>query len=1438
MTAAATGRRELRSATQRRPSDIVYILEETNRPGKQVNTEKNMSSRNILDSQEGSMPSWRGKQGATRTAGGVARRRARSVGLLGAALISWGLAAVSMGEEIPIFGLVTDTRGRPLVGAEVTLHPVVSDLDRAQALLGGDKLTLVESRTGDDGAFEILAPEPGLFTLRASFPGKATLELVTSPIFESTTLTPARLPVARPLDVQLHNAEGEAIAARVRLSRVQDRPSSFSNRGFQSQSWNAADLRLATETGSLRFDIDPEAKYRLEVVADQLLPFSEDLEKPRRKAFKPRLRKGSPLTLRAIDPQGKPVAGAMVFLADGVLPLAVTNPEGLAEVTWAKGEETKLRLLTSGAEGRIELPRDLPEDEQEPIVVAELEPGQTSSGKVIDAKSRDPLPNAIVFDSSHLDQWAFSDSQGLYTLPLDPGKARVLRAAALGYQSAVEWTEGAEARGPTFSLEPASALEGRVVDTDSNPIAGAEIEAKPLFTNQRRRLARQASGSLSRSQPDGRFRITGLVPDDGALLRVSKTGYGPKEVRLEAPIGREPVRVVMTKGLIGKGRVVNEDDQPIAGAEIFLRPADPSQNRRWASFGQQREETPADAVSDAEGLFEIRDLAAGRFDLEARADDFAPTHAPGLEIPEEVSPIDLGTLVMTPGARLQGKVVDPQGQPIVDAMVLVVEQRSRMPATFLVQLVGQQEPDTTTDVEGRFTISDRTRGEAVHLVIGKDGFLPQVLASVRAPTEKPLRVTLRRGSSVSGRVIDDSGLPVAAALVMVHPEGGGSSGRYSPSSRQTNTDEDGTFEVDNVEPGNATVTTRASGFQEFQLSGLEVPADRPLTDLQIELEAGATIRGTVTLADGSPAIDAFVMLGDHSGTRQNKGFAATDGEGHYELTGIPYGNHRLSATDTEGRRAATSVILDRDELEVDLVFEEGVEVSGWVRTEQGQPVSGVEVYLREERRTAGFRMGNLGNTTGPDGTFRIGDVRPGSYRLRASKEGFVAREQQEVIEVDVTPLQGLEVVLTRGATVSGRILGLEYDDMVKVQIRALSRGGQMARPDYEGRFSIPNLPTGSVILEAEIPGTGRRVQETVPIPEGTVEVEQDLEFGTGYTLTGSVYRSDEPLPGMNIYVSRRDGPGSSAAVTGQDGTFRIEGLEEGSYDIRVRSFDNGLSDRREIELTSDEDIRIDLFTGRISGFVRDADDSSPINDAVLRLESADPDNPGLRDQASSDVRGYFSFGEVSEGRFNVRAIKTGYATDEITVEVADGSNIDDLELALEATEGIRFEVLQPSGRPLESVRAAVLGPSGERIASGIFETTDGGLVEISTVPPGNWELLLQGGQSAVSSFRVTSPGNPGALTLQPAAILNVSVAELDSDPVSATARLVEAGGSSYRRLGWTGTVSSEISVQSGRFQVSDLAPGFWTVTVEAQDGRTWTGSIQVGPGVPAQLDIP
>src|SRR5262245_8231719 len=105
----------------------------------------------------------------------------------------------------------------------------------------------------------------------------------------------------------------------------------------------------------------------------------------------------------------------------------------------------------------------------------------------------------------------------------------------------------------------------------------------------------------------------------------------------------------------------------------------------------------------------------------------------------------------------------------------------------------------------------------------------------------------------------------------------------------------------------------------------------------------------------------------------------------------------------------------------------GVSVSGRVvDAETNAPVAGARVVLAVEQGTVP-PPATTGDEAVPDkeGRFVFAIVEPGRYRLDAIKKGYAPLSRSAaapVADVGDAPIDGLELALTRGATISGRIV--------------------------------------------------------------------------------------------------------------------------------------------------------------------------------------------------------------------------------------------------------------------------------------------------------------------------------------------------------------------------------------------------------------------------------
>ena len=1351
----------------------------------------------------------------------------------GAAAQSPDSAAAAVGRGPTVRGTVTTEDGRGLAGVQVRLRPLLHDYAGYLSSWRGQMAPVVhqvESR--GDGRYELKAPDVGFWQLELSREGYGTVSFDLVPLTVDTLLADAKLPLARSLEVRLVGAAGQPLEGRLRLAPAAATPQALRLRS--DLAWNPVPWLGHTDAeGRAHLSLAATTKWQLEAVA----PGYEPLQVPLGDDPTPTLRmqRGASRRAQIVDARGKPVAGAMLRLDGHHLPLAISDEEGGLTAHLSRGESRVIAVAPDGIFQRTALPalpksKDGEAVEAKPTLI-QLPESQRLAGRVLEAQQRQPLAGALVWipEEEGLD-WTRSDDAGEYDLAI-PQSSFVIQAAAAGYSTALVIHESVPAvgrPGPTLVLDPAAGFEGIVVGPDGNPIAGVDGRLEPgaakgVFDFK---AMLDMSKNQARSDATGRLAFHGLPVERGFTLTLEGEGWAPVDFEvdpLRAFEHRAGQRWQMAAGRRGVGRIVDGDDMPVVGAEVRLISRDDDQSMR-RRFRPQPEQPPA-FTTDDEGTFAIPDLAAGLYDLEAKASGFSRGQVRGLEIPVGEGDVDLGVLVMAPGVDLKGNVVDEDGQPIADAQVFSSVAGAR--SMLLLAAMAAGEPAAESDAEGKFVIADGTPGERVNLVVKRSGYVQGQASNIELPPNEPIEIVLKPASSIEGRVLDADGVPVEGASVMASPEERRDR-RFGmgQSATAATTDIEGRFQLSEVAPGLTLVQVTKPGFEVLSVGGFEVPSDRPLHDVELRLTVAAQLLGTLTDVQGEPVVGAIVMAMGPDGKFSPGGFAQTDGDGQFLFSSMPLGAQTITASGEGLNRVSKNVVIKAGENRLDLQLTATVSVSGWVYGPSGQPIQGAQVTLQPQDRR-GFMPGQGGADSLVDGSFQIEGVPAGKYRLEAHKEGLGSQRLSEPLEVAANPVAGLELRLGGGGRVVGRILGLEYEAMNRVQVSAYSRGGaEVTQPDFEGKFQVDNVPAGDLILSAELTGSSRSVRQTVTLEEGVPEVVVDLEFVSGFQLTGEVTKGAEPEAGLSLNLTSVDGSYHGSTTTGSDGTFQFEDLKAGTYRLSVGGMGSQLRQQREIEIDGDDHVRIDLEVARLSGRVLDRE-GQPLSGVQISGEQEGQQQV----RADGDSLGRFNMGEVNAGSWTLRFQRSGYGSRTTEVEIGVGDVIDDLEIRLEPVSGLTLEVKLSDGRPASRIHLFFSDGRGQDI-SGTFQGDDSGHFIVNVLPDGVWQMVLGSQGAATLERRVQVPTEePVSIVLEEEARLQILIPALqEEDAAEATLQLVGPQGQPYRNVTWQGRLDETPSLQRGSRGLRGLLPGRWRVVASTEDGRVWQGEAVLTAG--------
>jgi protocatechuate 3,4-dioxygenase beta subunit len=345
----------------------------------------------------------------------------------------------------------------------------------------------------------------------------------------------------------------------------------------------------------------------------------------------------------------------------------------------------------------------------------------------------------------------------------------------------VDLTTQAERAGLELKLSVSGTIAGRVVDEAGQPVPEVQVNAFPdiLGGSQQESLV-LAGMSSATTDGGGRFTIHGL-PDGEYRLRAARSSgrgrfdWGQQGVK--ARTGDANVSITLAAPGSVTGKLVLENGIPPALAHVQL--------------GYQPQE-----ASLPDGSFTLTDVTPGTYDLHARGAEFAELTKQDV-IVSPGKPTDVGTLTLTRGRKITGRVVDASGNAVGGArvksgdMMYTMQGAEDQMASF-EELYGMK--SSITDRDGNFTLVGIGKKRTSVMAETAKGRSNAVEIPAGADDPPPVALTLRGFGRIVGKVTSQ-GKPVGAAAITVTPKGGGSQVQVAQS------EADGSFTLANVPEG-------------------------------------------------------------------------------------------------------------------------------------------------------------------------------------------------------------------------------------------------------------------------------------------------------------------------------------------------------------------------------------------------------------------------------------------------------------------------------------------------------------------------------------------------------------------------------------------------------------------------------------------------------------
>ncbi len=598
---------------------------------------------------------------------------------------------------------------------------------------------------------------------------------------------------------------------------------------------------------------------------------------------------------------------------------------------------------------------------------------------------------------------------GLY-----PGDWEVL-ASAPGYSpsteaQAVQLPLAADAAPLVLVLERAACVEGRVVDSFGQPVAGAAVSPR-VEMSQMTNIEALISRVSTNSQADGSFRLENL-PMGAHNLVASKEGHArsaPLAVEAKAGETVRDIQLILRVGGTIRGEIYGKQGKLASGRMIMAQNPSDMSGQRMAS-------------SDSDGRFAFEHVEEGDWQVVAIGGESSEDKPSGDDAGAALTNM-LGDMKFTFAKVVDGEEVFVQlGAPPADPVRVVgqVSLSGKGQEGLMMSFVadGRKQADamkfTTTGKDGQFDVvlpepgSYLVTAQRLTGGVAQQQSCEQRVDVPKAP-EHRLDVELPLGR-ILGRVRDTNGPCVNTRISLWNdgPVANGSlaGGNYA----EVRSDAEGRFELGWLRPGEYVVAAGGSellgmgkndGLLGRQVrAGIAVGEGQTVDGIDFKLAAAGTLEGVVRGGAGVVSNATVFVRDEHGNVVDRMSFVQSDAGGRFAYRGLAEGTYSVWARDasqvsTEVQSKVVSGTITQVDLRIDpgtlLVVslsnskDEALDCTVAVLDSSGKLMNGV--YSLSEI------MSKLQQGSWSSKEQQVGPLVPGKYKVIATtKDGQVAQK--------------------------------------------------------------------------------------------------------------------------------------------------------------------------------------------------------------------------------------------------------------------------------------------------------------------------------------------------------------------------------------------------------------------------------------------------------------